>query len=119
MPTQPPQWKFEGSSWHSLDLYHKDLQNWFRTVHLEPADKMDMIINRLEGTAKMHIKMWLNPHTAYTHLRRWHRMTYGNTKYRNVVAANTKMPCPRVETPRSFELRYNGDPLHVAVENRG
>ena len=26
------------------------------------------------------------------------------------------MPCPRVETPRSFELRYNGDPLHVAVE---
>ena len=69
MTTQPPQWRVEGSSWDSLDLYHRDVQNWYRmTAHVDPANKMDMIGNQLQGTAKMHIKQWLNPHQAYTQI---------------------------------------------------
>ena len=57
MMTVPPSWKVEQSSAYSLDQYHKDVNDWHRlATHLDPATKMDMIVNQLWGTAQSCMK---------------------------------------------------------------
>ena len=67
----PPPWHSETAGQFSLDQYHKELADWHRmTTHLDPALKMDLIVNALRGAAAQHIKLWLTPQTAAINLKK-------------------------------------------------
>ena len=92
--TIPPSWRVEQSQWYTLESYHKEVAEWYRTmVHMDPATKMDLIVGRLQGAAQTYIKqLWLTPQIAATNARRWHRLKYGNRLYRNIVASSQNNP---------------------------
>ena len=50
--TKPPSWCVESASSYTLEQYHKDVREWYRsTTSLDTSAKMDLIVNQLQGTA--------------------------------------------------------------------